>query len=149
MSTLVTDIITFLEAQIAIAVPTYSKLNYVYDPEKEDNRGASLTYGVTPGGFSQNNLNLQSYAVDQTFNITLVNKFKSTKLSSDSNLQSLIIDMQDKCHDIFKQIKQAAPGSTQIRHIYEVNLEEPEINNDNHIVSMRMSFTVKYQNSLI
>ncbi len=149
MSTIIIDMISFFETQIAVILPSsFSKLNFVYEPSREAKKGADNGYGVVPQAASQNDLNLSSYALDQDFKVTLTKVYKSSRLQNDTDIQTNVITLQDYCHDIFKQFKQSAPADTVIRHILNLNIDEPVLDEESHLIIQSFTITVKYQNSL-
>ena len=148
MSSLVTDIVSHIETQIITALPgSFAKAKYIYNPAAGKRKEAESRYSVRPLSGVENNLNLGSYAVDHDFEVMLTNTYKSTKLLNDYDMSDKIIALQDYCHDIFKQIK-STTGTAQIRQVFNINIQEPDLDTENHIITQGMTLTIKYQNSL-
>ena len=147
MGSLVKDINTHIEAQVALSIPTFAKASFIYDSSKDKRKGASARYAVRPLSAGENDLNIGSYAVDHLFEVTLTEVFKSSRSLNDYDMADKVLVLQDYCHDIFKQV-QSTIGTVQIRQVFSLTIEEPEINEEDNIIAQKMTLTIKYQNTL-
>lgn len=147
-SSIVNDIITHIEGQMAAALPvSYSKLSHVIDVAKNKFKGASNRYGTRPLSLDQNNLNLGNYTVDHNFELILTNSYKSSKLVNDEDMRNKAIILQDYMHDCFKRMY-TNRDLIEIKQVFNLTFDEPEYDADNHLVIQRATITIKYQRSL-
>lgn len=144
MATIVQDIISHLESETAtILGVSFSKLSHVLDVGKNKFKGSNKRYGVRPLGMVQNDDINRAYTVDQTFEVIITNGYKSSKLISDMDQQTKGIELQQYGHDIFLRLK-TTNGLADIKQIFNMDMGEPEHDEDNKVVIVRMSFSVKY-----
>ena len=148
MSTIVTTINDAILARLVIALPTFSQIAILYDLAKNKDKALRNRFGSRPlGGVQSIEGNLGSYTVDQDFEITLTDSYKSSKLLNDNAQATTVLDLQDAVHDSYKEIKLLAPSGL-IRQIFSLSISEPEIDTANHVVIQTFTITVKFQNSL-
>lgn len=147
MSTLVSTINTHLLTQIALALPTYTEINILYNIDSNAKDKLNNRYGSKPLASSEVDGVLGKYTMDHLFEITLTNSYKSSKLLSDSNKASVIITLQDAVHDVYQQFKRSSPSGV-IVEITDLAMDIPEIDTDNKIIIQTMNVIVKYRNDL-
>lgn len=142
---MVQEIINHLYAQLAIALPAYSKAPIVYGVEKAGRTKLDKSYAVKPIAATQTEGNLGAYTMAQTFEITLIDSYGSSKLVKDADLQGKVIALQDLTHDAYKQILSSSPTGV-IRNITNLSTEAPELDTDNHLIIQNLTIDIIYQN---
>ena len=143
-TTIVSTIIAHLETETAaILGGSFSKLSHVLDVGKNKFKGANSRYGARPLGMTQNDDINRAYTVDQSFEIIITNGYKSSKLISDLDQRTKAIELQQYCHDVYLRLK-STNGLADIKQIFNMTMDSPEHDTENHVVIQRMVFTVKY-----
>lgn len=142
---MIETIINNLYAQLAIALPDFTKAPIVYGVEKAGRTKMDKTYAVKPAAAIQTEGNLGAYTMAQTFEITLIDSYGSSKLVKDADTQSKVIALQDLTHAAYKQILSSSPAGV-IRNITNLSSEAPELDTDNHLIIQNFTIDIIYQN---
>lgn len=147
MSNTVSQIVTALESGIVAELgATWTRLDHVHDIQKNSLRSANNRYGVRPLGYSSQieDTILRYLTVGHDFEIVLTRNYVNR--NGDSNLQTQINQLFDDTEDLavrFFVNKLGLPAI--VISVSAVNVEEPEILEEDDTVAVRAIFTVKYR----
>ena len=147
MSTIISTINTHLLAQLTIALPSYTQIDILYDIPKNAKNKLNNRYGSKPLGGAEAEGNLGQYTIVQLFEVTLTKAYKSSQLLNDNDQAGVIIELQDDLHDVYQQFKRSSPTGV-IRHIFDLTIDNPEVDEDNKLIIQNFTVSVRYQNNL-
>ena len=140
-----TDILNAIESRVNAVLPSYKRLKYSYDVEKNNKRASDDAYGIGAGAGSSVEGTFKTITMDQEFFVILTKDFggRSDDNAERSALKAIYDDMETLYRDLF-QSKLGIPSVVYL--VSELSLDEPEKIADN-VISVRMSFTVKHRKS--
>lgn len=147
MSNLVEQILDAIELEVKTETG-FTKLKYNYNLELNDSIKNGQRFGVRPKEASVADGLNKVYTVDQVFTVTLVLGYESNA-QSDATLQTRVKTLYNKMDEVIKAMHLNKAGLPSI--ILVVNLDsiaEPEINEENKIVSLSADFIIKYRNTV-
>jgi hypothetical protein len=142
----VSEIIDLIEAKLVILLPTYKQLPFVYNPELNE-RNNSKSYGVRIGSGSSVSGTNNSVTVDHSIPIDLVQKYAPKVSNGDKDLRDKIKDLSDDIEILYKDLyrRPGAIASATLLLIAPVDVSEPVIDNDNNLVTITLTLSVKYR----
>lgn len=140
-----TDILNAIESRVNAVLPSYKRLKYSYDVEKNNKRASDDAYGIGAGAGSSVEGTFRTITMDQEFFVILTKDFggRSDDNAERTALKAIYDDMETLYRDLF-QSKLGIPSVVYL--VSELSLDEPEKIADN-VISVRMSFTVKHRKS--
>ena len=140
-----TDILNAIESRVNAVLPSYKRLKYSYDLEKNNKRVSDDAYGIGAGAGSSVEGTFRTITMDQEFFVILTKDFggRSDDNAERTALKAIYDDMETLYRDLF-QSKIGIPSVVYL--VSELSLDEPEKIADN-VISVRMSFTVKHRKS--
>lgn len=140
-----TDILNAIESRVNVVLPSYKRLKYSYDVEKNNKRASDDAYGIGAGAGSSVEGTFRTITMDQEFFVILTKDFggRSDDNAERTALKAIYDDMETLYRDLF-QSKIGIPSVVYL--VSELSLDEPEKIADN-VISVRMSFTVKHRKS--
>lgn len=140
-----TDILNAIESRVNVVLPSYKRLKYSYDVEKNNKRASDDAYGIGAGAGSSVEGTFRTITMDQEFFVILTKDFggRSDDNAERTALKAIYDDMETLYRDLF-QSKLGIPSVVYL--VSELSLDEPEKIADN-VISVRMSFTVKHRKS--
>lgn len=140
-----TEILNSLETKTAALLPSYKRLKYSYDLERNDSRGANSAYGIgASDGVSVTGTN-RTITMDQSFFVVLSKKFGSR--ADDSGERVALKDIYDDLDTLYRDFFQTKLSlNNTVYLVSELSLDSPEkIGED--VISVRMNFIVKFRKS--
>jgi hypothetical protein len=140
-----TDILNAIESRVNVVLPSYKRLKYSYDVEKNNKRASDDAYGIGAGAGSSVEGTFRTITMDQEFFVILTKDFggRSDDNAERTALKAIYDDMETLYRDLF-QSKLGIPSVVYL--VSELSLDEPEKIADN-VISVRMGFTVKHRKS--
>ena len=140
-----TEILNAIESRVNAVLPSYKRLKYSYDVEKNNKRASDDAYGIGAGAGSSVEGTFRTITMDQEFFVILTKDFggRSDDNAERTALKAIYDDMETLYRDLF-QSKIGIPSVVYL--VSELSLDEPEKIADN-VISVRMSFTVKHRKS--
>lgn len=140
-----TDILNAIESRVNAVLPSYKRLKYSYDLEKNNKRASDDAYGIGAGAGLSVEGTFRTITMDQEFFVILTKDFggRSDDNAERTALKAIYDDMETLYRDLF-QSKIGIPSVVYL--VSELSLDEPEKIADN-VISVRMSFTVKHRKS--
>ena len=140
-----TDILNSIESRVNAVLPSYKRLKYSYDVEKNNKRASDDAYGIGAGAGSSVEGTFRTITMDQEFFVILTKDFggRSDDNAERTALKAIYDDMETLYRDLF-QSKIGIPSVVYL--VSELSLDEPEKIADN-VISVRMSFNVKHRKS--
>jgi len=142
----VQQIIEAIESEVSTTLgASYSKLNYIYDIEKNSFKGNPNKFGVLPLESSTVSGVVRASTIDQTFQIVLTDEYRNTAMN-DLSLQEAVKNLYDKLNDIEKQLYKSKLGLPSVVLLMNLEaVEAPEVIEEHKVVSLRGNFLVKYR----
>lgn len=146
MST-VTDLVTSIKSRMATVLgATYSELSNVTEIEKNAFKGADKRYGVMANQADEVEGTVCHLTVDQAFEITLTDGYFSNIKASDADKRAKTLALQDKISEVYRDIKTNKAGRPDlVIHTFGLSIAEPEFLEENHVVVVNATFTIKYR----
>jgi hypothetical protein len=126
----------------------YKRMDYEYIVGSNNERSLEKRYGFIPSAASFVEGNAMGFTtLDHTFLLTLTDTYLNR--DSDDALRSVLFNMYSEVQDVLKELqksKLALPTpSNRVMLIYGLNIDEPEIIEENGIVVLRAIFNIRYQ----
>lgn len=139
-----------VEARMAaVAGSEYSLLGNMTEIEKNAFKGANNRYGVVPREMNEVDGTTCFLTIDQNFELVLTNGFFSNVTASDLDKRNKTIVLQDLMLDIYKDLKSSKAGRPDIvMHTLDLNIQDPEFLEEDHVVILRAIITIKYRSLL-
>jgi|GEM_PF-6841454 hypothetical protein len=141
-----TDILNAIESRVNAVLPSYKRLKYSYDLEKNNKRASDDAYGIGAGASSSVEGTFRTITMDQEFFVILTKDFggRNDDNAERTALKAIYDDMETLYRDLF-QSKLGIPAVVYL--VSELSLDEPEKIADN-VISIRMNFTVKHRKTI-
>jgi hypothetical protein len=140
------EILAALETKVADLFPTFKKAKFSYEIEKNNRKNSTKIFAVKPlGGNSTSGMTL-SATFSQDFAVVLSDIY-NPKNDTDSQITTVILDLQDKIQDLNKDIlqKRLDLTSAKVLLVQLVGISEPEIDLENNSVTITATFTINYR----
>ena len=146
----VTNLVASIKAQMATTLgASYSEIANLTEIEKNSFKGADKRYGVRATGADEVEGTLCHLTIDQEFEFTLTDGFYSNVKGSDTDKRAKTLALQDLATQVYTDIKANKAGRPDIViHTFGLSKAEPEFLEENHVVVVTASFTIKYRNLL-
>lgn len=141
----VAGLVSSLEGLLSTTLGSgYSKLNFVYDLTKNKWNASALRYGVIPGRIVEGDDIIGASTFDQSFTIIVTNQWSINQVD-DSDKQTKIINLFDKCHDIVDQITDTKIDPSKVVIVLETEISEPDLYEQDRVVAIRITISIKYR----
>ena len=146
MSTVVGDIHAAILARCAAVLPAAAQLRRVFEPDQNDFRHPNMAYAVSHLDGNPSISITRSYTVDQSYEVLLAKRFVDR--SSDEDKQTVINDLYESAHLIFKDLVNTKLGlGTSVLNVEQLGFSSPEILS-NEVALLRAQVVVKYRQTL-
>lgn len=136
-----------IEVHINTLLPSYDKSPFVYSLELNNRKTSKQVYSIRPGSA----LNVQSVTraitLDQVFEVYLSKAYTNVS-QNDLSLQEKVLEIMADHETLYKEVFLRRLAGGEVMIVQGVDLLDPEIDFDNHFVSITASYTVKYRNSI-
>lgn len=146
MSTIVSDIRTALETQVAtILGATWKPMVSKFNIEKSNKANDKLRYGVVVGNadFAVGVLGMNTF--DRTYQVILQDRYE---IKSDSTRQATIDNLHDQASEIMKTVTANRLGLlSTVLMITPSPVDEPDLEIEN-LAIIRIEFIIKYREAL-
>jgi hypothetical protein len=141
---IVKDITDQLKSQIATLFPLRSESRYIWSIDSNSYRTNKNLYAVRPSsGLNVTGTN-RTVTIDQTFEVVLSTEFKN-KGDNDASLNDAIMALYEDHEALYRLAFQRNLNISRVLVVNQVDLADPEIDNDNNIVSISSRFNIKYR----
>jgi hypothetical protein len=149
MSNCVEQIVNSLGTIIGATLTDYSESCHAYDPLKNDFHNNDKQYGVTVGSNSASISITKAYTIDQSINVVLTHGYDNGS-EDDKDLRDKVLLLHNNMDDILKASFQQKLGLPNlVLNVILTGYEEPEIDEENKIVVLRMELQVTYRKLLL
>lgn len=144
------ELVSLIETKVQALLPTYKVMPFVYSLELND-RLAVKNYGVKLGSASTISGTNNAATFDHSVEIDLTARYEPKKSSGDLDLRDKINLLNDDLETLYKEFyrRPGALASASLLVIAPVDLSEPRIDNDNNLVTVTLTLSVKYRVSNI
>jgi hypothetical protein len=140
------ELIALVEDRVQDLLPAYSPAPFVYDLAA-NNRKNDKIFGVRLGS-STSSAGLNSWiTIDTSIGVDLSQKFLPKKAEGDESLRDKIAELTGDIETIYKTLyrRAGALDSASLILIAPVDVSEPNIDNDNNLVTLTLTLSVKYR----
>lgn len=140
------EILTLVEDRVQTLLVDYKPAPFVYNPELNE-RNASKVFGVRMGSGSSVSGTNNSVTLDHEILVDLSQKYGPKKNEGDKDLRVKVADISTDIETIFKELyrRPGAVASAQLLLISPLDVSEPNVDNDNNLVTITLTLTVKYR----
>jgi hypothetical protein len=142
----VSDVITYLTEQVNSTLPLSKPMPYTYLPEAND-RVTENNFAIRVAGANFTEGTNSHLTIDHNFIVDLSRKYGLKKSSGDEDLRDKINLLAADIQLLYKTLarRRGSAGSTYIILISPVDVSEPNIDNDNNLVTLTLTLTIKYR----
>ena len=126
---------------------SYTEMRRVFEPDQNDFRTATKSYGVRPLGASSSEGVLRVYTLDHRFEILLMRSV--VERNDDSLRLAAIYELYDKASEIFKNLEATKINLASIVLVVNDPAMDEVERLTNNTVLLRQSFNVKYRESIV
>lgn len=142
-----TDLISSIKTRmITVLGPDFSELSNVTEIEKNSFKGSDKRYGVLANQADEVPGTTCHLTIDQEFEITLTNGFYSNVKASDLDKRTKTLELQDLIKEVYRDLKSSKAGRPDlVIHTLELSVQEPVFLEENHVVAITATFTLKYR----
>lgn len=125
----------------------WTKLRYFRDLDKNDERTFDKGYYVVIGSGTPVDSVINSYTIDQDFDIILTRVNPRHETSDDGTIE-IIKELHDYAEDIMQLLSTTNASNSNVCLIGEPSFSEPEILKDGKYINLTFSFIIKYRKKL-
>ena len=144
MPNIVLDITNQMIAQVQATLPARSESKYIWSIDANSYRTNKNIFCVRPGSAINVLGTNRTVTLDQSFEILLSTEFKN-KADNDTSLDDAIFALYEDHEKLYPLMFQRNFNIPRVLVVNQVELDAPDIDNDNNIVSITARFTVKYR----
>jgi hypothetical protein len=144
VANIVQEITDGLKAQVATTLPLRTESRYIWDFKKNAFKNNSSLYAIRPSSGSSVSGTNRTITVDQGFELILSTEFKN-KGDNDAALDAAIYSLYEDHEAVYKVWFQRNLAIARVLVIDSIELNEPDVDDDNNIVSITARFNVKYR----
>lgn len=147
---LATDLVDSVKTRMSNFLGSgYSELTNVTEIEKNAFKGANQRYGVLALEANEVAGVTCFLTVDQQFELTLTNGYYSNVKASDEDKRTKTLELQDLMFDVYKDLKSNKAGRPDlVMHVLDLTIQDPEFLEENHVVAIKATLTIKYRSLL-
>jgi hypothetical protein len=140
------QIVDGIEAVIVANTTGYQKSKYSFDLTQNNLRTSKKVYAVRPKAASPTSSAIKAWTLDQEFEIVLSDEFVN-KDKSDSATSTALYGLYTDLEEIGKKILITKLGlSNFVLAVQTMDISEPDIDNDNNIVTITSTVVIKFKN---
>ncbi len=142
----ISDLLDLVEDKVDALLPDYKAMPFVYELELND-RLASKNYGVRLGSASTIAGTNHAATFDHSVEIDLTQRYEPKKSSGDMDLRAKISSISGDIETLYKEFyrRPGSLASASLLTIAPVDLSEPKIDNDNNLITITLTLSVKYR----
>lgn len=142
----VSDIKTYLNTKVVELLPTAKKLPYQYLQDYND-RIADHNYAIKVGEANPASGTNNAITLDHNFIVDLSRRYTPKKGSGDADAEDAILELFGEAETLYKNLARRAVslGSCSVLLISPLDVSEPSIDNDNNLVTVTLTLTVRYR----
>lgn len=144
MPSVVKQITNEIENRLEAIIPGFSKASYIWSIATNNSKTSQMVFRVLPDQGNSTTGTLRTITMSQKFNVLLTTNY-TNKNSSDSALQDAIEVLYVAIETVTRDAMARHFSTLKIINVESVELAAPEIDNDNHIVSIGASYTIIYR----
>lgn len=140
------DLTDKLNDKVEALLPDYKPMPYVYNLELND-RLADKNYGIRVGSATTTDGTNRAVTFDHDVEVILSQKWLPKRGEGDSDLRQKINDISGDLETVYKELykRPFALNSASLLIIAPLDLSAPEVDNDNNLVSITLTLSVKYR----
>lgn len=140
------DLTSKLDVKVQALLSLYKQMPYVYNLELND-RLADKNYGIRVGSATTADGTNKSVTFDHDIEVILSQKWLPKRGDGDSDLRQKINDISGDLETVYKELykRPFALNSAHLLIIAPLDLSAPEVDNDNNLVSITLTLSVKYR----
>jgi hypothetical protein len=142
----ISEILDLIEDKVSDLLPEYKAMPFVYDITLND-RLAVKNYGVRLGSALTIAGTNHAATFDHSIEIELTQRYEPKKSSGDADLRAKISLISDDIETLYKEFyrRPGSLSSASLLVIAPVDLSEPRIDNNNNLVTIVLTLSVKYR----
>lgn len=142
----ISELVGLLEERVAELLPDYKQMPYAYNLELND-RLADKNFCIRVGSASTTDGTNRAVTFDHELEVVLSQKWLPKRGQGDSDLREKINTISDDLEIVYKQMykRPLALNSAVLLLIAPMDLSSPEIDNDNNLVNITLTLSVKYR----
>lgn len=146
---MINTLTTNLKSTVAATLgATYSELGHVIDLDKNSFKKSAKRYGVRPLSSVEVEGVTKYHTHDQTFEVVLTDWFRD-QLVTDSDQRDRGIALHVQHISLYSEIiKQKAGTPANVIIVRDLTIAEPEYIQEENVVAVRATFTIRYRQSL-
>jgi hypothetical protein len=147
VSSIVETIYTDLKTQILAALPARYESRYVWDPARNPSTANSSIFMIRPQGATSANTTNRAITLDHSFDVILSTSYKNIK-ETDTPLRNAIFALHEDHETIYRFAFLSNFGIPRVLLVSTVDIAEPDIDEENGVVSIVATYTIKYRTEL-
>lgn len=144
------DIVSEIVVAVKALLPTYTgftQIDYEYDIEGNSERGLEEKFGFVPRDADFADGRAMGFTtMDHVFQLILVDTFINK--DDDTSQHTILMNMYKKIHGSLVELQKSRltlPTPTnKVLLIRGLNIEEPEVNEENGSIALRLNFNIRY-----
>jgi hypothetical protein len=142
----ISELLDLVEDKVQALLPTYKPMPFTYDIELND-RINNKNYGVRLGSASSTPGLNRCVTIDHNVEIDLTQRWEPKKSIGDKHLRDCIKDISNDLETIYKELyrRPGSLSSATLLLIAPLDLSAPTIDNDNNLVTITLTLSVKYR----
>lgn len=144
MASNISTILDALNTQVqAVIGADWKEMKYIYEPEKNDKRGADKGYGVGVGESDTVEGVTTKITKDTTFFIQLAKRFANR--NDDSNERTAINDIYEQLEAIDQQVFERKLGIQTVVFVVQSIGTEAPVNISDDVVMVKANYVIKHR----
>ena len=149
MSSVVATIRAGIETRAAAVLTGWSRLRFVHVLDRNTLSGEDQRYGVRVTDGVQVPGAVCAYTLDHSFEVILARAYITT-VDGDAVWDTIVDDLEQKAHSLFTDlVQQKAGAASVVNNVKDLVLLEPEVDEDNKFIALRVRFAVNYRVSTL
>jgi len=141
---IVREIRDAFNTQIESILPSYSRSKYKWSFADNNKPNSKSIYAVRIGSAGTISGTNQTITQERLFEVLLSNRFES-KGDNDNDLDEKIIQLIDDHEALQVELYRRKLNISRVLVINAIDITEPEIDNENNIVTMTATYTVRFR----
>lgn len=133
-----------LESTITSLFPEKKSSPYQFDISKNANKQSVNIYAIRPGSFRNLPYTNRVVSCEQFYKVEFARSYNN-KPGSDEDLKSKIFDLSKDITVLANAGLRSKFGIARVLLASDFSASEPNINEDNNVVSIVLEFTIKYK----
>ena len=141
---MVEDIVDAIEARVNLEVPTYQRSQYIWDPTKNSDNKNDKYYAIRSGSATFVSGTCRTITIEQSFEVELGDNFRNRR-DKDSDANDRIMELYQAHELIYRSIMRDNFNIGRVQVVNNLDIEAPEVDNDNKVCRIVATFTVRYR----